>query len=519
MKAAPGEDSAPEPPRRDMRRHACGAALLLILAAAVGLRVYRLEHESAFYDEVASIVVLDAPDLATFFQTYRLSGDIVSPPAYLTAEYLWAHTAGASVHSIRLLSVLFGVLSILFVYLVASELFGQPTGLLSAGVAAVSMTHIYYSQEIRAYALAMMLSGLSAYSFVKLLHRGGRRWWLLHLAVNALLPLTHLMAAFMLLAEGLALLALRWRRPGRIIAWGMANACACLPVLLWLVTLDLGFADRSTSWVPDLSPLAFLGALPFFAGAWTRWSLMGRYATYSPLDTAATVALAAVAYAALVWAVWWALSAGRSTHSGHGDATRLSGGGGMLFILAWLLVPPLALLALSYLWRPCYVERYVLYSALPFAIVLGAAVGQASKRPAQLAVAALLVVLYAHSLARVGGPLRPDWQGVAQHVHDRGLEGDLVFIRPFWQRDSFRFYSELPDAQIQPFDDWSVVYRRAPEALAAGHALWAVVFPLGEDLAEFEHGLSTRGLRYDKTVSNGLIRPLVYHITAPGPGG
>jgi len=519
MTAAPGEGSAPEPARRDLRRYAYLAALLLILAAAAGLRLYRLERESAFYDEVASVVVLDAPDLATFFQTYRLSGDIVSPPVYLTAEYLWAHTAGSSVHSIRLLSVLFGVLSILFVYLVASELFGQATGLFSAGAAAVSMTHIYYSQEIRAYALAMMLSGLSAYSFVKLLHRGGRRWWVLHLAANALLPLTHLMAGFMLLAEGLPLLALRWRRPGRVIVWGIANAGACLPVLLWLVTLNLGFADRSTSWVPDLSPLAFLGALPFFAGAWTRWSLMGRYATYSPLDTAATVALAAVAYAALVWAVWWALTAGRSTRSEHGDATRLTRAGGMFFVLAWLLVPPLSLLALSYLWRPCYVERYVLYSSLPFAIVLGAAVGHAPKRSVQLAVGAVLLVLYGHSAARVGGPLRPDWQGVAQAVGDRGQDGDLVFIRPFWQRDSFRFYSDLPDAQIQPFDDWSVVYRRVPDALAAGHGVWAVVFPLGEDLAEFEHGLSARGLRFDKTVSNGLIRPLVYHITPPGPDG
>jgi len=484
--------------------------LVVILLLAAGLRLYRLDGESAFCDEVATVRLLEQPDLGSFLRAYRLSGDIASPPAYLVAEYLWARVAGSSVYAVRLLSVLFGLASIVFVFLIGRDLFGAATGVGAALLAGVSMTHLYYSQEIRAYALVMALASVSAWSFTKILRNGGKGWWAVHVAANVLLPLTHLMAAFMLLAEGVALLLLHGRRVRLVATWMGANLCACLPTALWLLALDWTFAEQSTSWMAPVTPVGFLGALPLLAGAWTPWSAIGRFAAYNRLDAVVSTALWATAYAALAGVV---VSVVLRTPKTTGGGSRPTEREGLVFVLAWLLVPPGVLLVLSHLWRPCFVERYVIYSALPFAVIMAAAVTRLPGRRAKVAAAVALVLLYAQPLTHLGGPLRPDWRHAAAHVRDHGADTDLVYVRPFWQRDSFRFYSDLPDAQIHPFDDWRIVYRRAGDVLAEGHALWAVVFPTGEDRDAFEAGLAERDLPFEKAESRGLVAPVLYRIS------
>lgn len=125
-----------------------------ILILAFILRIYKITNvpPSLYWDEVAigynawSILTTGKdeyghtlPLLFESFQEYKLPGLI-----YTTVPFI--KIFGLNEISIRLPSVIFGVLAVLFIYLLASELFSSEIGFLSALFLAVSPWHIQFSR-------------------------------------------------------------------------------------------------------------------------------------------------------------------------------------------------------------------------------------------------------------------------------------------------------------------------------------------------------------------------------------
>jgi len=96
----------------------------------------------------------------------------VHPPLYYLLLYYWMMLFGTSVFGMKLLSVLFGVLAIVMVYVVGRQLFDQQVGLLGAFILAISPFNIEFSQEARMYSLMTLLALLSTYFFVRLVRHG-----------------------------------------------------------------------------------------------------------------------------------------------------------------------------------------------------------------------------------------------------------------------------------------------------------------------------------------------------------
>jgi mannosyltransferase len=72
---------------------------------------------------------------------------------------------------VRLLSALFGVLTIPMVYVVGHQLFNKEAGLVGALILALSPFNVYYSQETRMYSLMVLLALLSLYFFWRFLQQ------------------------------------------------------------------------------------------------------------------------------------------------------------------------------------------------------------------------------------------------------------------------------------------------------------------------------------------------------------
>ena len=70
-------------------------------------------------------------------------------------------TLGTGETFIRLLSVLFGVLTVVSVFYVGQKLFSRTAGLIAAAMLDVNSFHIMYSQEIRSYSLLALITTLS----------------------------------------------------------------------------------------------------------------------------------------------------------------------------------------------------------------------------------------------------------------------------------------------------------------------------------------------------------------------
>jgi uncharacterized membrane protein len=99
----------------------------------------------------------------------------VHPPLYFWLLHYWRLISGDSEFGLRLLSVMFGLLTIAAAYLLGKRINGRFTGLLAALFMTISRFDISWSQEMRMYALAALLGRW----------RCGRRWGCGNTAVYA----------------------------------------------------------------------------------------------------------------------------------------------------------------------------------------------------------------------------------------------------------------------------------------------------------------------------------------------
>lgn len=140
--------------------------LVLILAAI--LRFTGL-GQSLWLDEAISVTFAQKLDFWKFVTQYPI-GDF-HPPLYFAMLWIWGHLFGFSELSVRFPSVIFGVLTVFFTYLIGKELFSKKVGFLAAIFLSLAPLHIYYSQEARMYALAAFATTLSFYFLVRLFNK------------------------------------------------------------------------------------------------------------------------------------------------------------------------------------------------------------------------------------------------------------------------------------------------------------------------------------------------------------
>lgn len=154
-------------------------AVALITLAGLCLRLYQLTNQSFWIDEVTSIMAAQGP-LNGIYERSALASN--SLPTYFWLLRLFV---GNSVTDLefraRLLSVVAGSLSIpVFVGVVYLWRRRVGTALLAGLLLAVNPLHVWYSQEVRGYAL-MLLFGLLALLCFELARQKDRTvWWVLY---------------------------------------------------------------------------------------------------------------------------------------------------------------------------------------------------------------------------------------------------------------------------------------------------------------------------------------------------
>ncbi len=141
--------------------------ILIILLLGILLRLVNLS-QSFWIDEATSAVV--ARDFSLLKILNEFSPGDFHPPLYYLVLKGWVSVFGVSEISVRLLSVGFGVATVLLLYLVTKRLFSKRVGIISSLLLSLSPLHIYYSQEARMYAMAGFLSLLTVWIFIKIIN-------------------------------------------------------------------------------------------------------------------------------------------------------------------------------------------------------------------------------------------------------------------------------------------------------------------------------------------------------------
>ncbi len=232
-------------------------ALLLLILGAFAWRLVGLTTQSLWRDEVDVIWLALRPlrETASMFISPAQNG-----PLYLLLVRPWFALAGTSEYALRYTSALFSLLAIGLIWQVARRLLPSSgrvamtnTPLLAALLLALHPYQLWYSQEGKMYALVVVLTLLSTWTWLEAMRLGTGWRWALYLIVTSVCIYTHLLTALIipihfvwfLLAQPLD--RQRWR--GYLVTLG-GFVLPYLPLIWWqwhyLTTLDYNTGYRFT---------------------------------------------------------------------------------------------------------------------------------------------------------------------------------------------------------------------------------------------------------------------------------
>ena len=397
----------------------------IVVVAAIA-RFATLDEQSFWYDEAVTVGLLEM-NFGDMLD--RIPDSESTPPLYYAVAWLWTKLFGTGEIGLRSLSALCGTAFIPVIYAIGARAAGVRVGLVAAALAALNPVLVWYSQEARAYALLVLLAGLSFLFFIRLLTGDPRRRTVvLWAVVSALALATHYFAAFLVAIEAVWLLATAAnRRPIGIAVAGLAAVeLALLPLLLHQRSLDLAdFIDQI--------PLGYrIARTP-------KQFLVG-------FDAPGEVIAAIVAGLVVAFAFWLVWSRGDDRERRAALVGLVVGG--TVLVSTTLL----ALIGVDYL-----DTRNVLVAWPPLALAVAAGLGAHHAGTAGLAAAGALVVLGAFTVVLVNADAtlqRDDWRGVSRALGEPQAEPRAVVVTPFTAEQTFAVYA--PDLELMPAEGTAV---------------------------------------------------------------
>jgi hypothetical protein len=364
----------------------------VLTAFTLGLRLVRLGDLGLWYDEAFGLLIARMP-WGEMNRTILLD---VHPPLWFWLLHLWGTD---SVLWARLFGVLLGAATVPAVWLAARRAVGEASALTAAGLLALHPIHVFYSQELRMYALQGLLLAALIGVALRLLRRGPsvRRWAALSLLAWSALATQHLGAA-VVGGVWVGLFAASWFQIGRrwLLGWLLSGTAALAGVLPWLMTAEWHMVAGQRSSAP-LGQRVLLDLVEGTQGIVraTPWEWVG------------------IPGGRLLWAMTWSALLLALIVSGArrliADPERRRAG---VFLAATVLFSVLFLIsyeATGFL----FFTRYCVILAVPSVILMGVAL---MRGPVWWRVAAtsLVVVMY---LSHTAAVLRTEVREVSTRLH------------------------------------------------------------------------------------------------------
>ena len=323
----------------------CGLVLL-----ALALRLWRLADPSLWWDEGVSVYLAHA-GLPALTVTKDFSVDLHAPGYHLLLGF-WSLILGPSVFSGRLLSVFCGVLTVPLTFSLVRGLTakvgegGTEAAILAALLAAASPIDLYYSQEIRMYALLPVVGLFGLLATQRVLRDNSRASWALWALANAVGWYCYYYLALLTLAEAVVVLLAApqsWRR------WLGASAGLALSYVPWALIVQSRIRGSALALPPETE--VHLTAARFLAET----------------GQAFTVGFSTPPGTTLLLALWGILAA-----IGLGWLARRQPFGALLLVLS-VAVPLVGAAAVLEV-RPFYYPRFIIFGAVPIwaLVALGA---------------------------------------------------------------------------------------------------------------------------------------------------
>lgn len=410
------------------------AVVLLLLLIAAAVRFLGLGSESLWLDEATSLVVADNPPAVSI----ALTAEDIHPPLYYLLLHVWL-IFGRSEAAIRSFSAVVGVLSVLALYGLAREVWGERPARLAGLLLALAPLHVWYSQEARMYALVTFWAILSTWAMVRFWRSG--RWPASagYALTTAAGMYTHYYMGFVVLAQNAFILFLLLRRRGawrdRLLPWIAGQAVWIALFAPWVPVVMRQIQGGGGEWV---SRAVGRPGLRILGETYIAFTVGLLRAEMPLLLRRGLYLLYAVLLAAGLWGLW--REARRPTGQDEGWTAGESGAlcllwGGLPISLAWLVSQV----------KPIYALRYMLPFLPPFIMLVawGVETVWSRRREAGLLLAGILLASSAWGTWLMAEtPQKPDWRDLTAALVAQQEPGDVVVPEPFWNAKPLRYYAD-----------------------------------------------------------------------------
>jgi 4-amino-4-deoxy-L-arabinose transferase-like glycosyltransferase len=445
-------DPAPEASRRLTWSEA--APLVVAVIAAAVLRLWHLDHQSLWFDELASLTTALVPPGEIPAEALR--HDAFEPPLYFWLLHAFVHRFGSSEWALRLLSAAAGTLTVPLVWLLVRQVTREISIANAAALLlATHPLHIWYSQEARPYALVVCLGTGALVCVARAVRQGGLGPWAGFTILSAAAILTHATGVVYPLVGGIwALHACGARARGALAIAAAAVLVLTLPFLVMLTDAIRNAGGTGSAQRP------FTGLELLY----TLFTFVAGYSFGPPVreiqDLGWRVAVARhpaqtlVAGAVLLWLTLLLARARRSR----------------LFEFAVLLAVPLSAAAAgSLLSTKAYNVRYVLPSLAGFLALAAVALAGLAPRARAAGLAVMLGLFLAADVQWFGASSywKEDSRGAATCLARRLPTGSTVAVAPPYMRGLLEHYTpSSANLHFVAVTDLAVMKQNRHDALA-----------------------------------------------------
>ncbi len=438
-------------------------SVLCLILLAFALRLYHLDYQSLWRDEVDAILFAgrSLSDLAPLFLNSGHNG-----PLYYAVLHLWIRLVGDSEFGVRFLSVVCGVLAVPLLFRLGRRWVGGTGGLVAALLCATSPYLVWYAQEGKMYALLFLLSVASTYIYQLALEEDRVYLWAGYLLLLASSLYVHLLS-ILIVPFHLLLFLVTWPQYRR--AWKS-----------WLAT----FVVLALPYLPLARWEIALLVRPFTTGHQFYWphEMLAILLFVFSLNAAPYQNVLPIALFVFLLLAGLVLYKRRPGLGRQGPLGALLGGRQQSLVLGLYLFVPIVGLFLISLGMPIFTDRYLITVVPAYLLLLACGVLAVKERWPGLAAACLAAVLVCnlYVVARQGHTkIKSDYRSVAEYVEEDG-RGDLfVFLIP-QGRPVFKYYygHEFISADA-PYTNRGMgprgVEREMAEATAGHGAVWFIV--------------------------------------------
>jgi hypothetical protein len=390
--------------------------IFLILFFALVLRIYNLGFDEVWYDEARSIATAEKTlSVINFYRFFSYK------PLYFLVLKIWIFLGGVSLVYLRMLSVIFAIASVFFIYRLGIVLKDQQLGNISAFLLAISCFHIYHSQQIRYFTFMVMLIIISYYYFFNILVLPQKKFFIYNTLYNILIVLTYPIGILIFFFQAISVIFFKMRKLKKRLLYQWPTF---LTIILWLSFSNKERLIRNTWWIPQPNFKSILEAFQTFTYGGPRYGLDDFWIKFQhPL------VLYVFSFIFFCFFIFGALNLFKINRK-------------MLYVLLiWLIGP----ISISYLFSifffPIFVIKHLIVALPAFLILTSFGISFLKKKIYTISFLIIIFILSIYPLHILySKDYSISWGKATAFLKAKIVPEDIIIIAPVCQVNSFLYY-------------------------------------------------------------------------------